>query len=205
MGNPSPSLLVLQQIARVLGLVTCVAVITCVLGPYTVRVLQCAQCHAGAITLRAHRDIECVSGAGCWCRRQMLNDMERHQIAREIWLHIQLNHPSIIALYAAWKDRDYIYLVLEWAPEVGICCAGMTRLVHTAVVCTTRYLRCSVGQQHAFQPTHAHDQHRWGGVLQCCAPQTWHSAAELRFLCMCVCCPAGQCVHLPAAERWPAA
>lgn len=52
----------------------------------------------------------------------MLNDMERHQIAREIWLHIQLNHPSIIALYAAWKDRDYIYLVLEWAPEVS--CAG---------------------------------------------------------------------------------
>jgi hypothetical protein len=54
----------------------------------------------------------------------MLNDMERHQIAREIWLHIQLNHPSIIALYAAWKDRDYIYLVLEWAPEVGACVLG---------------------------------------------------------------------------------
>jgi aurora kinase len=52
----------------------------------------------------------------------MLNDMERHQIAREIWLHIQLNHPSIIALYAAWKDRDYIYLVLEWAPEVRRAC-----------------------------------------------------------------------------------
>lgn len=62
----------------------------------------------------------------------MLNDMERHQIAREIWLHIQLNHPSIIALYAAWKDREYIYLVLEWAPEVclanaincTVCCAS---------------------------------------------------------------------------------
>lgn len=52
-------------------------------------------------------------------KRTMLNDMERHQIAREIWLHIQLNHPSIIALYAAWKDQDYIYLVLEWAPEVN--------------------------------------------------------------------------------------
>jgi aurora kinase len=57
-------------------------------------------------------------------RRGMLNDMERHQIAREIWLHIQLNHPSIIALYAAWKDRDYIYLVLEWAPEVSVCVGG---------------------------------------------------------------------------------
>ena len=57
-------------------------------------------------------------------RRGMLNDMERHQIAREIWLHIQLAHPSIIALYAAWKDRDYIYLVLEWAPEVCVCARG---------------------------------------------------------------------------------
>lgn len=55
-------------------------------------------------------------------KRTMLNDMERHQIAREIWLHIQLNHPSIIALYAAWKDKDYIYLVLEWAPEVSTGC-----------------------------------------------------------------------------------
>jgi hypothetical protein len=56
----------------------------------------------------------------------MLNDMERHQIAREIWLHIQLNHPSIIALFAAWKDRDYIYLVLEWAPEVSCCFVSPT-------------------------------------------------------------------------------
>jgi aurora kinase len=53
-------------------------------------------------------------------KRSMLNDMERHQIAREIWLHIQLNHSSIIALYAAWKDRDYIYLVLEWAPQGNV-------------------------------------------------------------------------------------
>lgn len=65
----------------------------------------------------------------------MLNDMERHQIAREIWLHIQLNHPSIIALYAAWKDRDYIYLVLEWAPEVCHACQRMPGLF-----CTPRCL-----------------------------------------------------------------
>lgn len=61
----------------------------------------------------------------------MLNDMERHQIAREIWLHIQLNHPSIIALYAAWKDRDYIYLVLEWAPEVRL---GLRRCAGAALI-----------------------------------------------------------------------
>ena len=62
-------------------------------------------------------------------KRAMLNDMERHQIAREIWLHIQLNHPSIIALYASWKDKDYIYLVLEWAPEVCLI------LDHCLVAC----------------------------------------------------------------------
>lgn len=71
-------------------------------------------------------------------RRTMLNDMERHQIAREIWLHIQLNHPSIIALYAAWKDKDYIYLVLEWAPEVGCGLVTLCCLVHDVASITTR-------------------------------------------------------------------
>ncbi len=52
-------------------------------------------------------------------KRSALNEMDRHQVAREIWLHAQLDHPAIIALYAAWKDPDYIYLVLEWADKVG--------------------------------------------------------------------------------------
>eukprot|EP00983_Pelagomonas_calceolata_P005346 174126-Pelagomonas_calceolata.AAC.3 len=38
------------------------------------------------------------------------------QVAREIKLHIGLAHPSIISLYAAWKDRNYVYMALEWAP-----------------------------------------------------------------------------------------
>jgi hypothetical protein len=41
------------------------------------------------------------------------------QVAREIKLHINLNHASIIAMYAAWKDKQYVYLALEWAPGVG--------------------------------------------------------------------------------------
>jgi len=42
-------------------------------------------------------------------------------VAREIKLHIGLVHPSIISLYAAWKDRNYVYMALEWAPGVRVC------------------------------------------------------------------------------------
>lgn len=46
------------------------------------------------------------------------------QVAREIKLHINLNHTSIIAMYAAWKDKQYVYLALEWAPGVrGVTCS----------------------------------------------------------------------------------
>lgn len=38
------------------------------------------------------------------------------QLAREICLHIRILHPSVVALYAAWKDSKYVYLALEWAP-----------------------------------------------------------------------------------------
>lgn len=82
----------------------------------------CAKLYAGHIS-SVYRAIDKKSGITVGLKlykRAMLNDMERHQIAREIWLHIQLNHPSIIALYAAWKDKDYIYLVLEWAPEGNV-------------------------------------------------------------------------------------
>ncbi|GLC59860.1 hypothetical protein PLESTB_001543600 [Pleodorina starrii] len=49
-------------------------------------------------------------------KRIKLNEIERHQVAREIRLHSDLAHDSIIALYAAWKDKAYVYLALEWAP-----------------------------------------------------------------------------------------
>jgi hypothetical protein len=39
-------------------------------------------------------------------------------VAREIRLHSDLAHDSIIALYSAWKDRAYVYMALEWAPGV---------------------------------------------------------------------------------------
>lgn len=40
------------------------------------------------------------------------------QVAREIRLHAELAHDSIIAMYAAWKDRSFVYMALEWAPGV---------------------------------------------------------------------------------------
>lgn len=48
--------------------------------------------------------------------REDLDAVERNQITREIQLHISLDHPSVIACYAAWKDKDYVYMALEWAP-----------------------------------------------------------------------------------------
>jgi serine/threonine protein kinase len=74
--------------------------------------------HISSVYRAVHRKSSITVGLKLY-KRSALNDMERHQIAREIWLHIQLAHASIIALYAAWKDANYIYLVLEWAPEVG--------------------------------------------------------------------------------------
>jgi hypothetical protein len=106
----------------------------------------------------------------------MLNDMERHQIAREIWLHIQLNHPSIIALYAAWKDRDYIYLVLEWAPEVCRACQHMP-LLHQTPRCLNAW---DPGSQSAGAAVHVRKHH----VLSCAdvVPAPW-SCVVRRAMC----------------------
>ncbi|KAL6752712.1 kinase-like domain-containing protein [Haematococcus lacustris] len=53
-------------------------------------------------------------------KRSRLSDIERHQVAREIWLHAQLAHPAVIALYAAWKDKDHIYLCMEYSTEGNV-------------------------------------------------------------------------------------
>ncbi|GFH06773.1 aurora protein, partial [Haematococcus lacustris] len=42
------------------------------------------------------------------------------EVAREIWLHAQLAHPAVIALYAAWKDKDHIYLCMEYSTEGNV-------------------------------------------------------------------------------------
>ena len=118
--------------------------------------------------LQVHRTSGITVGLKMY-RRSMLNDMERHQIAREIWLHIQLHHPSIIALYAAWKDRDYIYLVLEWAPEVGAgggscvrwCAWRSCCLPAAAPACT-----CLTSRTPTAPPGQTWCRARWVGALQ---------------------------------------
>ena len=41
------------------------------------------------------------------------------QVAREVRIHLDLNHPGIIAMYSAWYDASYIYIAMEWAPQVS--------------------------------------------------------------------------------------
>lgn len=40
------------------------------------------------------------------------------QVAREIRLHSTLDNEAIIGMFAAWKDRHYVYIALEWAHGV---------------------------------------------------------------------------------------
>jgi aurora kinase len=74
--------------------------------------------YAGAIS-SVHRAVHRRSGVTVALKRyerRFLGESERHQVAREIWLHAQVAHPSVIALYAAWRERDAVFLALEWAP-----------------------------------------------------------------------------------------
>lgn len=52
-------------------------------------------------------------------KRCKLNEIERRQVSREIRLHSDLDHPSIIKLYAAWKDRAFVFMALELALAVS--------------------------------------------------------------------------------------
>lgn len=54
-----------------------------------------------------------------------LSDVRRHSLDREIALHITLDHPNIIKLYAAFQEGDFIVLVEEYAGK-----GDLFRLVH---------------------------------------------------------------------------
>jgi serine/threonine protein kinase len=49
-------------------------------------------------------------------------------VAREIRIHKDLHHEGIITMYAAWSDSRFVYIAMEWAPEVG---AGSTPPLRT--------------------------------------------------------------------------
>ena len=53
------------------------------------------------------------------------------QVLREVKLHSSMHHESIIGMYAAWKDREFVYLALEWAP--GVSAGNMTHAGKTSV------------------------------------------------------------------------
>ena len=47
--------------------------------------------------------------------KSLLGPLNCAQVLREVEIHIQLNHPGIIKMYAAFEDFDNVYIVLELA------------------------------------------------------------------------------------------
>jgi hypothetical protein len=48
----------------------------------------------------------------------LLNYLILWQVSREIQLHTNLIHDSVIAMYAAWKDSSHVDMAIEWAAGV---------------------------------------------------------------------------------------
>lgn len=44
-------------------------------------------------------------------RMHKLNDISRHQVAREVRLHMGLQHENIIQLYASWQEAGNVVLL----------------------------------------------------------------------------------------------
>ncbi|KAL4451984.1 hypothetical protein ABPG75_007646 [Micractinium tetrahymenae] len=47
--------------------------------------------------------------------KRRLSPLNWYQVEREVRLHAQLRHPSIIALHAAFQDDNYVFMVTEYA------------------------------------------------------------------------------------------
>ena len=48
-------------------------------------------------------------------RKARLSELNWYQVAREVCLHSRLSHPHVVDLFAAFEDRDHVYLVQEYA------------------------------------------------------------------------------------------
>ncbi|GMH33195.1 hypothetical protein BSKO_01029 [Bryopsis sp. KO-2023] len=48
-------------------------------------------------------------------RKSKLSTLNRYQVEREIRIHSRLKHDFIVALYAAFEDAKYVYMVQEYA------------------------------------------------------------------------------------------
>ncbi|MEW5317869.1 MAG: hypothetical protein WDW38_009133 [Sanguina aurantia] len=90
------------------------------IGDFDIRKL----CYNGGISMVYHA-VDRQSGISVAIKlykRAKLNEIERHQVAREIRLHSTLNNEAIIGMFAAWKDRHYVYIALEWAHGGDVYC-----------------------------------------------------------------------------------
>lgn len=52
-----------------------------------------------------------------FCIATHLSTSHRCQVQREVQIHLDLQHPNIIQLYAAFEDDECVYMVLELASE----------------------------------------------------------------------------------------
>ena len=48
-------------------------------------------------------------------RKARLSELNWYQVAREVCLHSRLSHPHVVDLFAAFEDKDHVYLVQEYA------------------------------------------------------------------------------------------
>jgi len=48
-------------------------------------------------------------------RKARLSELNWYQVTREVNLHSRLSHPHIVDLFAAFEDKDHVYLVQEYA------------------------------------------------------------------------------------------
>jgi serine/threonine protein kinase len=71
----------------------------------------------------SHVNIVVVGHCCCCCHTAVVAAVmllvRRYQVEREIRIHIQLDHPNIIRLFAAFEDEKYVYMVQVRRGERG--------------------------------------------------------------------------------------
>lgn len=67
--------------------------------------------------------------------KRRLSTLNWHQVEREVRLHAQLRHPSIIALHAAFEDDNYVFMVTEYAEGEAGGAAGRSMQQRWVATC----------------------------------------------------------------------
>lgn len=73
----------------------------------------------GNVYLAREKDTKFVVALKVLFKKQIQRDNVEHQVRREIEIQSHLRHPNILRLYGFFHDSARIYLILEYAPQVG--------------------------------------------------------------------------------------